>query len=75
MQAFIENAKFDGAKLTTIDGIRADFDKGWGLVRASNTTPSLVIRFEADSQSDLEQIQENFRTAMLNVNPNIDLPF
>jgi len=62
MQAFIENAKFDGAKLTTIDGIRADFDKGWGLVRASNTTPSLVIRFEADSQSDL-------------VNPNIDLPF
>jgi len=75
MQAFIENAKFDGAKLTTIDGIRADFDKGWGLVRASNTTPSLVIRFEADSQSDLEQIQDNFRTAMLNVNPNIDLPF
>ena len=75
MQAFIENAKFDGAKLTTIDGIRADFDKGWGLVRASNTTPSLVIRFEADSQSDLEQIQANFRTAMLDVNPNIDLPF
>ena len=75
MQAFIENAKFDGAKLTTIDGIRADFDKGWGLVRASNTTPSLVIRFEADSQSDLEQIQSNFRTAMLSVDPNLDLPF
>ena len=55
MQAFIENAKFDGAKLTTIDGIRADFDKGWGLVRASNTTPSLVIRFEADSQSTLSR--------------------
>ncbi len=75
MQAFVENAKFDGAKLTTIDGIRADFDKGWGLVRASNTTPSLVIRFEADSQSDLEQIQASFRTAMLGVDPNIDLPF
>ena len=75
MQAFIENAKFDGAKLTTIDGIRADFDKGWGLVRASNTTPSLVIRFEADSQSDLEQIQASFRTAMLDVDSKIDLPF
>lgn len=75
MKAFVEGAKFDGAKLTTIDGIRADFDKGWGLVRASNTTPSLVIRFEADSQSDLEQIQANFRTAMLDVDPNLDLPF
>jgi len=75
MQAFIENAKFDGAKLTTIDGIRADFEKGWGLVRASNTTPSLVIRFEADSQSDLEQIQASFRTAMLDVDSKIDLPF
>jgi len=75
MKAFVEGAKFDGAKLTTIDGIRADFDKGWGLVRASNTTPSLVIRFEADSQSDLEEIQANFRTAMLDVDPNIDLPF
>ena len=75
MQAFVENASFEGAKLTTIDGIRADFDKGWGLVRASNTTPSLVIRFEADSQSDLEQIQSNFRTAMLAVDSSIELPF
>ena len=75
MQAFVENAKFEGADLTTIDGIRADFKNGWGLVRASNTTPSLVIRFEADSQSDLEQIQDNFRTAMLNVDPKLDLPF
>ncbi len=75
MQAFVESARFDGAKLTTIDGIRADFDNGWGLVRASNTTPSLVIRFEADSQSDLEKIQSSFRTAMLDVDSNIELPF
>ena len=75
MTAFIESANFGDAKLTTIDGIRADYDKGWGLVRASNTTPSLVIRFEADSQSDLEQIQSNFRTAMLSVDPDLDLPF
>lgn len=75
MQAFVESARFDGAKLTTIDGIRADFDNGWGLVRASNTTPSLVIRFEADSQSDLEKIQSSFRTAMLDVDSSIELPF
>ena len=75
MQSFVDSADFAGAKLTTIDGIRADFDHGWGLVRASNTTPSLVIRFEADSQSDLEQIQSSFRTAMLKVDPSIELPF
>ncbi len=75
MQAFVESADFGEAKLTTIDGLRADFESGWGLVRASNTTPSLVIRFEADSQSALEQIQSNFRTAMLSVDPKLELPF
>jgi len=75
MQSFIDSADFGDAKLTTIDGIRADFDKGWGLVRASNTTPSLVIRFEADSEADLEQIQSSFRSAMLSVDADLDLPF
>jgi len=75
MQAFIDKADFGDAKLTTIDGLRADFDKGWGLVRASNTTPSLVIRFEADSQSDLEEIQSKFRSSMLAIDSALDLPF
>lgn len=75
MESFVGNANFDDAKLTTIDGLRADFDAGWGLVRASNTTPSLVIRFEADSQSALEEIQTKFRSAMLAVEPGLDLPF
>lgn len=75
MTSFVENAGFEGAKLTTIDGLRADFDDGWGLVRASNTTPSLVIRFEADSQSALKRIQDSFRTAMLAVDSKLDLPF
>lgn len=75
MKSFVGNANFDDAKLTTIDGLRADFDAGWGLVRASNTTPSLVIRFEADSQSALEEIQTKFRSAMLAVEPGLDLPF
>ena len=75
MQSFVDNADFGDAKLTTIDGLRADYESGWGLVRASNTTPSLVIRFEADSQSALEEIQARFRSAMLGVEPDLDLPF
>lgn len=75
MQSFVESAHFDGAQLTTIDGLRADFGDGWGLVRASNTTPSLVIRFEADSKLALEEIQSKFRAAMLAVDSTIELPF
>lgn len=75
MTEFVESANFDSAQLTTIDGLRADFEDGWGLVRASNTTPSLVIRFEADSQSALERIQTQFRDTMLAVDSSLDLPF
>ena len=75
MSSFVEKSNFDGAQLTTIDGLRADFDDGWGLVRASNTTPSLVIRFEADSQSALERIQDSFRNAMHAIDSELDLPF
>ena len=75
MQSFIDSANFKDAELTTIDGLRADFPAGWGLVRASNTTPSLVIRFEADSKSALEEIQSEFRAAMLAVDSSLDLPF
>ncbi|MGR8940870.1 MAG: phosphomannomutase/phosphoglucomutase, partial [Gammaproteobacteria bacterium] len=50
-------AKFPGAEITTIDGLRVDFPEGFGLVRASNTTPSLVMRFEADSAAALKNIQ------------------
>lgn len=75
MQAFVDSADFGDAKITTIDGLRADFENGWGLVRASNTTPSLVIRFEADTQSALEDIQDKFRSAMLGVQSDLSLPF
>ena len=64
-----------GGQLNTTDGIRVDFADGWGLVRASNTTPSLVIRFEADDEPALERIKELFRAQMLALDPNVDLPF
>ena len=68
-------ADFKNGKVTNIDGMRIDFSDGWGLVRASNTTPSLVIRFEADNQEALTRIQNQFRELMLKVKPDIKLPF
>ena len=75
IEAFQNTASFDGAKLTTIDGLRADYDNGWGLCRASNTTPSIVIRFEADDKVALKSIQDHFRNQMLAVNADLNLPF
>lgn len=71
----LDSNQFADAKITDIDGLRADYSEGWGLVRASNTTPSLVIRFEADNQEALETIQERFRVAMTQVKTDIQLPF
>lgn len=68
-------AKWGHASITTLDGVRADYPKGWGLVRASNTTPMLVLRFEGDSPEDLAQIQAVFREQILALEPDINLPF
>jgi len=75
MEKFLTKAEFPDAKITTIDGIRADFAHGWGLVRCSNTTPCLVIRFDADDQETLDHIQEEFRRQLLAVDADLDLPF
>ena len=72
---FIAKAQFPNAQLSTIDGIRADFPDGWGLVRASNTTPSLVIRFEANTQQRLNELKDAFKSQIHSVDPSIDLPF
>ena len=75
IKKFIDQSNFPGAKLSTIDGIRADFDYGWGLVRASNTTPSLALRFEAESEEKLEQLKNNFKSQIHSVDSTINLPF
>ncbi len=75
IKKLVEAAKFNDGKITTIDGLRVDFPDGWGLVRASNTTPSLVIRFEADSDAILRRIQEQFKQLMIKIKPDIILPF
>ncbi|MFT5768806.1 MAG: phosphomannomutase/phosphoglucomutase [Lysobacterales bacterium] len=75
IEMFVEKARFADAKITTIDGLRADYEYGWGLVRASNTTPILVVRFEADTEESLAIIKEAFRMQMMAINPELDLPF
>ncbi len=72
---FRERAQFDGARITTIDGVRADWPDGWGLVRASNTTPVLVLRFDADNPEALKRIQEAFRAQILACDSTLTLPF
>ncbi|HYQ71575.1 MAG TPA: phosphomannomutase/phosphoglucomutase [Gammaproteobacteria bacterium] len=75
MSRLLEKAHFEGADVSTIDGLRADFDDGWGLVRASNTTPVLVLRFEADDDAALARIMGEFRRVMLQVQADLKLPF
>ena len=61
MQALIASASFPDAEIATVDGLRVDFSRGWGLIRASNTTPVLVLRFEADDEQALAEVQAQFR--------------
>ncbi len=75
MEKFIESACFEHADVVTIDGIRANYATGWGLVRASNTTPCLVLRFEANDENTLKDIQNVFRKQLLAVDGSLCLPF
>ncbi len=75
MQNFLQQAEFNNAELITIDGLRADFPYGWGLVRASNTSAYLVARFEANNTDDLAKIQGVFRQQLLQVDAELELPF
>ena len=75
VERFRENAMFEGGRASTIDGLRVDWPDGWGLVRASNTTPILVLRFEADNEEALQRIQGAFRGKLLQQLPEMKLPF
>ena len=67
---------FPGAKsILTIDGVRVEYTDGFGLARASNTTPVVVLRFEADTEAALARIQQVFRAALQPLKPDAPLPF
>jgi phosphomannomutase/phosphoglucomutase len=71
-----QQASFPGStEVITIDGLRVEYPDGFGLVRASNTTPVLVCRFEADTDEALARIQSSLRDAVLAVKPGATLPF
>ena len=69
---FIKYSNFENANKIDIDGIRVEFNKGWGLLRASNTSPFLVLRFEAETEQELEKIKEIFYLSLKKIEPDID---
>ncbi len=75
IEALQRDAQWGDANLFTLDGVRVDYPHGWGLVRASNTTPVLVLRFEADDAAELARIQQVFHAQLKAVAPDLELPF
>lgn len=75
MQRFINQAQFSDAESCTLDGLRVDYADSWGLVRASNTSPNIVLRFEGDNEDALVRIKTLFRRQILQLEPNARLPF
>lgn len=68
-------ADFGDAEIFTIDGLRVNYDYGWGLIRPSNTTPCLVLRFEADTEDGLKKVKDIFRQQILSIEPDLVLEF
>lgn len=75
IEKFINVVKFNEGSISTIDGLRVDFSNGFGLLRASNTSPYLILRFEADTANNLQKIQELFRQQLLQFDSKLKLPF
>lgn len=70
-----KQADWGNGRVSTLDGIRVDYPHGWGLVRASNTTPVLILRFEADKPEELERIQQLFRDQLARLAADLPLIF
>ena len=75
MEKVLAAASFDDAEISTIDGLRADFPDSWGLVRASKTTPCLILRFEGDDEAALARVSERFKTLLHSVDEKLELQF
>ena len=71
-----KSARFPGAReVIKLDGLRVEYADGFGLARASNTTPVIVLRFEGETQDAIERIQAEFRTVLQAAKPGAQLPF
>jgi len=72
VEKFVANCTLEGEKIS-IDGLRINFDNGWGLLRASNTTPMLVMRFEGNTEENLIKIKNKFIKELSRICPDIDI--
>ncbi|MBR9827478.1 MAG: phosphomannomutase/phosphoglucomutase [Oceanospirillales bacterium] len=70
----LQQAEFPGGNVSHIDGVRVDYADGWGLMRASNTTPVLVLRFEAESRTALNRIKTEFQTRLSAIDAALVIP-
>lgn len=75
MQRFIEQCDFAGASKITLDGLRVEYPDAWGLIRPSNTSPCLVLRFEANTTDRLEAVMAAFKQQLLILAPDLSIPF
>lgn len=75
VDALLAGDFFPGGKKTTIDGLRVDYPDGWGLARASNTEPCLVVRFEGVDDAALDRVTAEFKQALLSIDASLELPF
>jgi phosphomannomutase / phosphoglucomutase len=73
MERLRSGANFGDGTITTIDGLRVDYADGWGLIRPSNTSPVLSLRFEADGQSALQRIQMIFQKQLTAIDPTLKI--
>ena len=74
MEKLAKSAKFPGGAVNRIDGLRVDYKDGFGLIRPSNTTPYLIMRFEGDTDLALKRIQNIFKEQLLLLDPKLQLP-
>ena len=75
IDTLIKQGQFESGERTTLDGLRVDFSKGWGLVRASNTSPALTLRFEGETEAVIDQPKKLFKRELLKIEPSLDITF
>ena len=75
VEKFKEQMQFPDAEFNTVDGVRVSIGSSWGLMRASNTSPKLVFRFEAETEEDLKRIKNLFESNLKNIFPELNLDF
>lgn len=74
MAKLIEKMSVPGVEVSNIDGLRIEYEDGWGLARPSNTSPNIILRFEGEDEQALERIKSEFRDVIQKIVP-VDLPF